>query len=246
MEGVKATVVLVHGAWHGAWCFDRVMPLLREANVPAVAVDLPGHGADAGHFTDLHGDASRVGTVLDDIVGDVVLLGHSYGGAVITEAGVHPSVTHLVFLCALPLDTGESCAAAAVEEMVGLSHAGRPNLADGWVAHPDGTTSLTVRGAATCLYNDCDPDTVSWAAARLGPQPMANLGQSPVAAAWRERPSTYVVCAEDQCIHPGLQRVLARRCTTTHEWPTGHSPFASRPSLVSSLLADLATSATVR
>jgi hypothetical protein len=76
---MTATVVLVHGAWHGAWCFDRVMPLLREANVPAVAVDLPGHGQDRGPFTDLHGDASRVLAVLDGIDGDVVLLGHSYG-----------------------------------------------------------------------------------------------------------------------------------------------------------------------
>src|ERR1700724_2435336 len=95
--GMTATVVLIHGAFHGAWCFDRVMPLLSQANVGAVAVDLPGHGHDIGPFTDLHGDASRVCDVLDRIDGEVVLLGHSYGGAVITEAGVHPAVRHLVY-----------------------------------------------------------------------------------------------------------------------------------------------------
>ena len=84
--------MLVHGAWHGAWCFDRVMPLLEEAGVPAVAIDLPGHGNDPGPFSDLHGDAVRVLNRLDDIDGEVVLLGHSYGGAVITEAGTDPSV----------------------------------------------------------------------------------------------------------------------------------------------------------
>jgi pimeloyl-ACP methyl ester carboxylesterase len=233
---MTATVVLVHGAWHGAWCFERVLPLLGQANVGAVAVDLPGHGLDAGPFTDLHGDASRVRTVLDEIDGEVVLLGHSYGGAVITEAGVHSAVRHLVYLCAFALDADESCVAAAVADTAALSHEGRPSLADGLVSHPDGTTTLTPEVAAACLYGDCDPDTMAWAVAHLGPQPMANLGQSPAAVAWRERPSTYVVCSGDLAVHSGLQRVLARRCTTTLEWPTSHSPFASRPEWLTRLL----------
>jgi pimeloyl-ACP methyl ester carboxylesterase len=238
---MTATVVLVHGAWHGAWCFEREIPLLRAAGIPVVALDLPGHGRDPGPFTDLHGDAARVRAALDGTEGDVVLLGHSYGGAVITEAGVHPAVTHLVYLCALALDSGESCATAAVGEAKTLSHDGRPTLADGLVNHPDGSTTLTPEAAAACLYNDCDADTVAWAIAHLGPQPMANLGQSPTAVAWRQTPSTYVVCADDQVIHPGLQKILADRCTHSRVWPTGHSPFASRPGLVSGLLTELAT-----
>jgi len=237
---MTATVVLVHGAWHGAWCFDRLVPLLQHAGVPALAPDLPGHGADPGPFADLHGDAARVREVLDGIEGDVVLLGHSYGGAVITEAGVHPAVSHLVYLCALVLDEGESCAAAAVGEAAGLSHAGRPNLADAWVSHPDGTTTLTPEGAAMCLYNDCDSDTVAWAVAHLCPQPMGNLGQAPSAVAWRQRPSTYVVCTDDQAIHPGLQEALACRCTQRHIWETSHSPFASQPDRLATLLVELA------
>ena len=237
---MTATVVLVHGAWHGAWCFDRVMPLLAQVGVPAVAVDLPGHGGDAGPFTDLHGDADRVRSTLDAINGDVILLGHSYGGAVITEAGVHPAVAHLVYLCALALDMGESCIDAGGTETATLSHEGRPSLADAWVAHPDGTTTLTPGGAATCLYNDCDQDTQAWAIARLGPQPMSNLGEVPAAVAWRERPSTYIVCDRDQAIHPGLQRILARRCTYRQVWSADHSPFASQPDRLSALLAGVA------
>jgi pimeloyl-ACP methyl ester carboxylesterase len=187
----------------------------------------------------LHGDAAHVGAVLDGIDGDVVLVGHSYGGAVITEAGVHPSVTHLVYLCALALDHGESCGRAAVEETAKLAHQGRPSLAEGWVTHPDGTTSLAATTATACLYNDCDVDTVDWALGLLGPHPMANLGQTPSAVAWRQRPSTYVVCSNDQAIHPGLQQVLARRCTQTRVWPTGHSPFASQPGLLTGLLSEL-------
>jgi len=218
------------------------MPLLSHANVGAVAVDLPGHGDDTGPFTDLYGDASRVCEVLDGIDGEVVLLGHSYGGAVITEAGVHPAVRHLVYLCALALDGGESCNATAVDETATLSYEGRPSLGRTLVTHADGTATLTPEGAAACLYSDCDPETVAWALAHLGPQPLANMRQIPTAVAWRERPSTYVVCSADQAIHPGLQRVLARRCTTCIEWPTGHSPFANQPELLSELLTGLASS----
>src|SRR5438132_10381075 len=127
---MAAPVVLVHGAFHGAWCFDRVLPLLRDAGVEAVAVDLPGHGDDAGPFADLHGDADRVRAVLDEAGDGAVLVGHSYGGAVVTEAGQHPAVAHVVYLCALALDEGESCATAAVDAAAGagISHEGRPNF----------------------------------------------------------------------------------------------------------------------
>jgi pimeloyl-ACP methyl ester carboxylesterase len=147
-----------------------------------------------------------------------------------------------VYLSGFALDQDESCAAAAVHdpEVARISHAGRPNLADAFIDHDDGITTLTSWGATQCLYDDCDDDTLTWALARLGPHPMLTLGQSPRAVAWRERPSTYVICTQDQAVHPDLQRVLARRCTQSREWPTGHSPFASRPDLVAQLLTDLA------
>ncbi len=237
---MTTTVVLVHGAWHGAWCFDRVLPLLEKAGVPAVAVDLPGHGRDPGPLTDLHGDADRVREVLDGIDGDVVLLGHSYGGAVITEAGVHPSVRHLVYLCAMVPDADESAGSAAMDSSAGLSQEGRPTFTGVTTDNPDGTVNLTADGAARFLYNDCDPDTVTWAVSELTRQPMGNLFQSPAGVAWRERSSTYVVCTDDMIVHPGLQELLARRCTETVVWPTSHSPFLSHPELVGDLLVGLA------
>ncbi|HEY1988591.1 MAG TPA: alpha/beta hydrolase [Acidimicrobiales bacterium] len=240
---MKPTVVLVHGAWHGAWCFDRVMPLLEEAGVPAIAVDLPGHGKDPGPFVDLHGDAARVRSVLDGINGDVVLLGHSYGGAVITEAGVHPAVKHLVYLCALALDQHESCAAALVDETASLSHEGRPDIAADLSIDDHGVSTVSPKSATACLYNDCDPETVAWALANLGPQPMENFGQTPSAVAWRGRPSTYVVCSEDMVVHPDLQSMLAKRCTQSYVWPTSHSPFASEPERLSRLLVEVAGTA---
>src|SRR5437870_2841181 len=190
---MPACVVLVHGAWHGAWCFDRVLPRLRDAGVDAVAIDLPGHGEDTSPLSDLHGDAARVRSVLDGIDDPVVLVGHSYGGAVITEAGDHARVAHLVYLCAFALDDGESCMTAAVEAAAAadISSDGRPDVAGAIVPRPDGTSTLAPDDAAACFYNDCDAGTVAWAVDRLGPHPMVNLGQAPTAIAWRARPSTY-------------------------------------------------------
>jgi pimeloyl-ACP methyl ester carboxylesterase len=214
--------------------------LLNAAGVEAIALDLPGHGDDPGGMVDLHGDTDRVRDILDAIDGDVVLVGHSYGGAVITGAGVHPAVVHLVYLCALALDQHETCSTAGADDPGSskLSYEGRPNMSSGLIWDGDVTT-LTEAGARAMLMNDCDEQTSSWMLSRLGGQPMSNFGQVPGAVAWRQCPSTYAICADDMIIHPGLQRILARRCTSTVEWPTGHSPFASRPDLVADLLVDL-------
>jgi pimeloyl-ACP methyl ester carboxylesterase len=176
-----ATPVLVHGAWHGAWCWERAAVALAADGINAVAIDLPGHGNDPGPMGDLHGDAAHAAAVLDALGGPVVLAGHAYGGAVTLDPDV----------------------------------------------------------ARACFYQDCDPGTAAWAVARLASQPLASLQQQPYAVAWRTKPSTYVVCASDQAIHPGLQRILSRRCLTAEEWPTGHAPFLARPDLVAGLLAGL-------
>ena len=235
---MAAVVVLVHGAWHGAWCWERVIPGLADQGVQAVAIDLPGHGADSGPLVDLHGDSDRVRAVIDEIAEPVVVVGHSYGGAVLTEAGDHPMVTHLVFIAAFALDAGESCMSAAMgrADALGISWDGRPNLADGFVPGPPGTVTIDPSIAVACFYSDCDDAQAAWATARLGPHPLVTLEQEPTAVAWRTKPSTYVVCSDDLVVPVELQREHAGRCASSVEWPTGHSPFLSRPELVVGLV----------
>ena len=236
-------VLLVHGAWHGAWCWERVLPLLAAAGVEVHTIDLPGHGASTGPLGDLHADATAVARRLDALgVEDVVLVGHSYGGAVITEAGGHRAVGRLVYLAAFALDEGESCnrAAAGEPDAAAIVHEGRPALSDALLRMPDETLVLDPVLGPACLYQDCDAETVAWAMARVGPQRVETLRQSPNAIAWRQRPSTYAVCTADLAVHPDLQRIMARRCAAVVQWPTGHSPFLVRPDLVAGLLCRVA------
>jgi pimeloyl-ACP methyl ester carboxylesterase len=236
---VTATVVLVHGAWHGAWCWEKVIGLLDDAGVPSVALDLPGHGDSTEPLCDLAGDAAALRRVLDGL-DDVIVCAHSYGGVVASEgAAGHPGVRHLVFISSFPVDVGESATSAATNAPDrGVEST---ELANAMVSHGDGTSSLDPSVAPSALYADCDDDDAAKATARLCRQSWAELQGVATRAAWKDIPSTYVVCTQDRAVPPALQHVLARRCTRTLEWPTSHSPFLSRPELVADLLVELAT-----
>ena len=229
-----ATVVLVHGAWHGAWCWDKVTSLLGDAGVPSVAVDLPGGGGLPG---DLLADAAAVRAVLDALEGPALLCGHSYGGAVITEAGGHPSVARLVYIAAFVPDAGEALAdAAGSSGSSGSTPPPRPVSAS---VGDDGLVRLDPEGAQR-LYHDCSPADAEAAVSRLRPQRADGFRQRVSAAAWRTRPSTYALCTEDRAVEAGLQRRMAERAgAEIVEWPTGHSPFLCRPDLVAALLVAL-------
>jgi pimeloyl-ACP methyl ester carboxylesterase len=238
----SATIVLVHGAWHGAWCWKSVLEKLEEAGENAIAIDLPGHGDDSGPLGDLHTDAARLTEVLDKVAGPVILVGHSYGGAVITEAGVHPSVERLVYVCALAVDSDETCSTVVLDEAerLELSFDDMPDLSSAIAVSEDGVTTLDPSAAAVALYNGCSAEMTEWATSRLGPQPLVTLQQGPTKVAWREKSSTYLICADDKIVHPGLQRLMAERCTESVEWDSGHSPFLSMPDRLAVMLRDLA------
>lgn len=232
------TVVLVHGAWHGAWCFAALQHALDELGVPSFAVDLPGHGASLLPLGDLHTDAAHVADVLDRIEGPVVVVGHSYGGAVISQAAAgRPNVRHLVYLAAFALHAGESVMSllrSLPPAAVGLGAAMRPQS--------DGTTVLDPVRAAPALYGDCPASSVTAALARLTPQPTATMTQAAEASALGATPSTYVLCLRDDAVHPTHQTLMAERCTHTVTFDCDHSPFLSRTADTAALLHRLAAS----
>jgi pimeloyl-ACP methyl ester carboxylesterase len=233
-------VVLIHGAWHGAWCWAALQSELDSRGIPSLAVDLPGHGASTEPLGDLVGDAAHVAAVIESLDRPVVLVGHSYGGAVIGQAAPSTAnVVHLVFLAAYALDVGE--------DVIGLTKAMPPaegRLGKAIVIDGDTRTStIDPELAHDAFYGHCDPAISAAHVARLGRQPVATFVQPATNAAWRSLPSTYVRCLDDAGIPIAHQDFMAARCTNVETLDTDHSPFSSMPVETAEIVARVVRSA---
>ncbi len=239
------TVVLVHGAWHGAWCFDDLIAVLRARNIAVVAPDLPGHGSDTRPLGSLADDVASLVDVIASIETNVLLLGHSYGGLVITEAAsdvtISKKVNQLVYLCALCLAPGTKSSDIKVGHERGLLN---PLIRIGG----NGISTIStddLQACQACFYGDCTTEQVLAASEKLGPQPIANLGSVIQSDPMRSISSTYVVCTEDRTIPVETQRAMieAVRATgiviTDVELPASHSPFLSMPNELADVITSL-------
>ena len=217
------TIVLTHGAFHGGWCFEPLVAELDARGVTTALVELP--------LTDLAEDAAAVTDVLNTIDGPVILLGHSYGGAVITVAGNHESVERLVYLTALGPDDGELGTDGPMtigEEFILTMRVG-----------DDGIPFIDPEFAAQIFYPDIDPEEAAQWATKLRP---GNTGGSVIVekAAWRSTPATYVVCTDDPILLVDGQRAVAERMgAEIVEIPGDHSPMVARAGELADILAAL-------
>ncbi len=234
-QNTPATVVLVHGAWHGPWCFDKVVAGLEARGVPVVNVERrrmhEASGALRG-VTDSAENEAIVRTALDEVDGPVVLLGHSFGGVPITTAPLgNDNVKHLVYLTAIMPDTEGSIPDNFVN----------PELATAVQPGEDGSTTVQADKIRYAFYHLCSDEDYEHALTQLvrddAPIP---LDDPPRDTAWNKITTTYVVCTEDQALLAEGQRTLARRADRVVEWSTDHSPFLSAPHLMVDLLDDLA------
>lgn len=235
-----STFVLIHGAWHGAWCWAQVVPLLEAQGHRVVAPDLPGHGKDQTplDMVTLQAYADHVCTVLAAESEPVILLGHSMGGMVITQVADQcpERIRALVYLCAfLPAD-GESLVFWAEQMAESLV---APNM-----EMAEDQRSATVRDdlIVDAFYGDCPPDVAAWAKSRLQPQAVApivvpvNVSEQRFGGVERH----YIECLQDRAIPIAMQRSMhkAQPCRSVRCLNTGHSPFLAAPeALVSELLS---------
>jgi pimeloyl-ACP methyl ester carboxylesterase len=221
----RMELIFVHGALvrDGEWWWRPTARLLEErTGIRSRALALPscGEGATGG----LVEDAAALRAALDG-VDSAIVVGHSYGGTVIAEAGRHPAVAHLLYVSSYLPDVGQSQAAIVGDEPdpVSIGDSG------------DGTLALSgydeVSFAARFLQ-DADAVTQREAWDRVTAQAAAAFVTPTTAAGWHGIDSTYLVCAEDRSTSVGLQRHHASRATRSVELPTGHHPFLSRPELV--------------
>ncbi len=207
--------VLVHGVAHGAWCWERTRTDLVAAGHEVVALDLA--------LTSLADDASIVVDALDRFDGPKILVGHSYGGLVISKAaGERADVEHLVYVAAIMLD-GDQLFTDVGAEFDATELAGALVIGD------DGTFTVAHETALVAFYNECSHDDARNAAAQLRPTSITCVMSPAGAEPWRTIPSTYVVCERDQAIDAAMQRSMAQRATKVVVLDTDHSPFLSRP-----------------
>ena len=212
------TVVLVHGAWANGSCWNKVVPLLADRGIDVVAVHNPLTAFDA--------DVTGTRRVVDDQTGDVVLVGHSYGGVVITEVGSSPKVKALVYVAAFAPPEGESINA-------GLAPYGQPPFLGELHADAGGMLSWSTGGLAQYFAPDLTAEEQLLLAVTQGPFAAASFDAKVTSAGYAGKPCWFVVADRDQIIPPPVQVAGAERtrATTIHA-DCSHVAMLAQPKLV--------------
>jgi pimeloyl-ACP methyl ester carboxylesterase len=224
-QGIK-NVVLVHGAFADGSGWEPVFNILKKDGYTVAVVQHPE--------TSYAEDVKFTKAVIDRQSGPVVLVGHSYGGAVITEAGNHPKVAALVYIAAFALDTGESC--AVIEQSLPPATTGIKQTDDGYfyidpaVFHADFAGDLPAAKAAFMAESQV---LIS-----------ADSFTSPVKTpAWKSKPTWYMVATSDRSINPDQERMMAKRANAkTVEVNSSHVAYMSHPKETAELIEEAANS----
>ena len=222
-------VLLVHGAWGGAWAWGYVQAELEQRGIMSVAIDLPSRGAAPSTLAD---DAAAVRSALDEIGEPAVLVGHSYAGAVITEASAaNDNVAHLVYVCAVLPEEGQSTFSLMGDDPTPST------LGNAIQATEDGLSTLEPVGAKNDLFNDVTQEQADPIIAGLGTHRLSVFGEAPSGLGWKEHPSTYILTTQDRVFSPELQRRMAAKATNVVEVEAGHIPLLSRPAELADAIA---------
>ena len=239
-----ARLVLVHGAFGGAWCWEPVAGPLEAAGHTVETLDLPGAGDDRTPVEEvtLEACAGRVRAVLAGRPEPAVLVGHSMGGVIVTQAAATSPelVASLVFVCAFMPADGQS--------LLDLTHLpeGKEDMiqANVVVEGEPPVARLPEEATAAAIYNRCTPDQTAWAVARRRPQPVAPFA-TPVRvdeSVLATIPRSYVLTTDDHSIPPALQRRMIREhpCRRVIELDADHAPYLSATDELVAALLELA------
>lgn len=218
------TVVLVHGAWADASSWRLVIPYLQREGIDVVAVQNP--------TTSLADDVAATRRTLDSIDGPVVLVGHSWGGTVITEAGNDPKVKALVYVAAFAPDAGQSTG-----DQVG-AHPAPPGLG-GVIPFGEGFLKMSEASWIANVAQDLPEQDARVLAAVQTPLSLTTFNDKVGTAAWAGRPSWYIVSSQDRAVSVELQRELGRRINAqTVELVASHMSLLSLPQAVANIIRD--------
>lgn len=236
-----STFILIHGAWHGAWCWYKVANNLQNQGHKVIVPDLPALGIDRTplHTVSLEAYADRICEILSSCEEAVSLVGHSMGGIAITQAAekMPQKIKTLVYLTAFLLPDGRSL----IDEAQSDSEAELlPNLI---FSHDQSSVTVKPESISTTFYADCSSSDIALAQSLLVPQAVIPLA-TPVkttAVRWGSIPRVYIECTDDRAISLSTQRSMYTQlpCEQVFSIKSGHSPFLSTPDIVSTHLLSL-------
>src|ERR1700675_2470096 len=226
-NSARPTIVLVHGGFVDGSGWAGVFEILRKDGYNVAIVQNP--------TISLAGDVAATKSVIDAQTGPVILVGHSYGGAVITQAGNDPRVAGLVYIAAFAPDNGQS-----VDALIKTFPAGGPQPP---ILPPrDGFLYLDKDKFAAAFAADVDAKTAAFMAESQVPWGLEALTGSVTQAAWKSKPSWYLVATDDKMIPPDQQRFMSKRAgATVVETKGSHAVYVSRPAPVAALIKQAAT-----
>jgi pimeloyl-ACP methyl ester carboxylesterase len=220
---VRPEVLLVHGAWHGSWAWNTLVPVLAADSWTTRTVDLPSSGTLAG----LDADAALVRASLASNPAPTLVVGHSYGGVVVSEgAAGAANVVGVAYICAAMMDIGDAVWTSTEGEQVSP-----------YIVVDEPNRVCRVINADVCLYGDCPPALTADAISRLNPQSLASFLVPQTAAAWRDLPSSYLITEDDRCLVLPAQEAMSARAGLVQRVASSHSPFMSRPEAVRDFIA---------
>ena len=222
----KPSIVFVHGLWADGSCFSKLIPVLQAEGYEVLSTQ--------NSLDTLAGDVAAVKRVLGRVSSPAILVGHSYGGTVITAAGTDDRVAGLVYIAALAPDANET-SQSLQNQFPTTDVFSHIQVADGrvWLL-PDGIASFAGDLSA-------QEQQVVWATQGV---PDADLfNQKLEGPAWRSKPSWYIVAKNDRTVNPELERFVAKRMgATTYEVDSSHVPMLSQPAFVLDVIRTAATS----
>jgi pimeloyl-ACP methyl ester carboxylesterase len=242
VEETMAAYLLIHGAWHGAWCWDKTAAALRAAGHDVTAIDLPSHGDDPTPAAEVTLDSyvERIGQALETIDGPAIAVGHSMGGIAITAAAeaFPDQIAKLVYLTAFLPRNGESLLALEGRNP-------KPSVPPALIiSETEPTATLQDDLIVPLFFHDCTPQDQQMAKGRLTPQSLAPMSTELVLTPERfgSIQRIYIECTDDRAISLELQRDM-HGTSGVHavlSLDASHSPFLSMPEALADQLASLA------
>ena len=233
-----STFVLVHGAWHGGWCWHKIVPRLERLGHTVLAPDMAGHGLDRTppEATTLKNLTESIASVVEAQKEKVILVGHSFGGAIIGEVGERcpEKILSLIYLAAFVVPNGKTTTEMSRDDSEIL-------LNRHLILAPDRKIlSVNPKGLRESFYGQCSDEDEALGRALIVPEGTAALLTPAVTSKerWGNLPHTYIECLRDKAIGITRQRELAKHLVRpkVHSLDTDHSPFLSLPDALTELL----------